>query len=150
MFMNLYNSKISPDGEETERMRLVCFEAIWSCIIGNSANETLFMQLDGVYKILDILVNEKSKKVQRHLLGAFLDLLENPKARSHALEWRYNEAISEKKSVVNLLVQMWKNEEKDIACKFYNFPWSDALNDKLRRRPKPNGIHKGIGISASW
>jgi hypothetical protein len=96
---------------------LVCFEAIWTCIVGNSANETLFMQLDGVYKILDILAKERSQKVQRHLLGAFLDLLENPKARSHALEWRYNECPSEKKSVVNLLVQLWKNEEKYIACR---------------------------------
>lgn len=70
--------------------------------------------------MLDILSEESSKKVHRHLLGAFLDLLENPKARSHALEWKYVDAHEEeKKSLVNLLIKLWREEEKALGCKYF-------------------------------
>ena len=46
-------------------------------------------------------------------MGCALDLLENPKARSHILEWR--SVVNESRGIAHLLIDMW-NEEEQMLC----------------------------------
>jgi hypothetical protein len=68
-----------------------------------------------MYMMLDLLEKVQSELIKRHLLGCMLDLLENPKARSHAMEWR--SPRNERKSIANLLIEMWNTEERKLGGK---------------------------------
>ncbi|KAI9346986.1 armadillo-type protein [Obelidium mucronatum] len=102
----------SADPKETDSVILAAVECIWGSICGSGANEACFFACDGLFAMLDLL--PKSSYVsQRHILGALLDLLENPKARSHILEWRSSE--NEQRGVVNLLIKLWTLEEQRMG-----------------------------------
>ncbi|KAJ3088135.1 hypothetical protein HK102_009483 [Quaeritorhiza haematococci] len=71
----------------------------------------LFQKLFGVFLLLDLL--ESLKSLSGHVLGCMLDLLENPKARPHVLEWKRKRA--ENAGIGQLLVELWMSEERNLG-----------------------------------
>ncbi|KAJ1552424.1 hypothetical protein HK096_000231, partial [Nowakowskiella sp. JEL0078] len=56
------------------------------------------------------LLGYESRLIQQHVFGCLLDLMENPIARLHLLEWR----SKDKKKIFNLLIQLWNQEEMKL------------------------------------
>ncbi|KAJ3070178.1 hypothetical protein HDU98_006795 [Podochytrium sp. JEL0797] len=102
----------SADPKETESVILSAVECIWGSICGSGTTEASFFAADGIFALLDLL-SKSSYIGQRHILGCLLDLLENPKARSHVLEWRSVE--DEQKGIANFLITLWNTEEQRLG-----------------------------------
>ncbi|ORY47739.1 ARM repeat-containing protein [Rhizoclosmatium globosum] len=102
----------SADPQETESVILAAVECIWGSICGHGPNEANFFASDGIFALLDLL-SKSSYVSQRHILGCMLDLLENPKARSHVLQWRSVE--DEQKGIANFLIKLWNSEEQRLG-----------------------------------
>lgn len=105
----------SPDQEETDKVVIAAADCIWEAVAGNRANEDTFLEQNGVFFILEALEQSKSMRIQKHLLGCLLDLLENPKTRAHILEWRSDSNSS--CTVASTLISLWKMEEKSLGGK---------------------------------
>ena len=105
----------SSDKKEQGSLHFAAVECVWGTVCGNGTNESIFFQHGGIFSLLDLL-EDSSSTLRRHALGCSLDLLENPKARFHLLEWRTKS--SEKKGLANLLIMFWRQEEKSLGvCK---------------------------------
>ncbi|KAI8607701.1 armadillo-type protein [Chytriomyces sp. MP71] len=102
----------SADPKETEGVLIAAVECIWGSVCGNAINEMTFFSADGIFALMD-LIPKASYILQRHILGCILDLLENPKARSHVLEWRSHE--DEQKGVAHMLIHLWNVEETRLG-----------------------------------
>ena len=94
-------------------MVVAAADCIWESVAGNKANEDAFLEHNGVFTILEALEATQSKKIQKHLLGCLLDLLENPKTRAHVLEWRSGSKNT--RTVASVLIALWNAEEKALG-----------------------------------
>ena len=103
----------SPDPKEKSNVLLAALECVWEAVVGRRTNEEIFLENQGMFIILEVLEKTSEADIKRHLLGTMLDLLENPKARSHVLEWR--SAFDDLKGIGNLLVSLWNVEEKSLG-----------------------------------
>ncbi|KAI9333936.1 armadillo-type protein [Zopfochytrium polystomum] len=102
----------SPDLAEKEAVILASIECVWGAVCGNRNNEKRFFQENGIFYLLNLL-ERSTYVVQRHIMGCLLDILENPKARSHILEWR--SSTCETKGAAHLLVKLWLLEENRLG-----------------------------------
>ncbi|KAJ3346620.1 hypothetical protein HDU83_002823 [Entophlyctis luteolus] len=130
----------SADTKETEAVLLAAVECIWGSICGSSVNEATFFAADGIFALLD-LVAKSSYILRRHILGCLLDLLENPKARSHVLEWR--SSANEQTGVVHLLVSLWNSEETRLGEKVPSGFAGKLIDEKRPLYGKNQTIHEG-------
>ncbi|KAJ3211204.1 hypothetical protein HDU82_006437 [Entophlyctis luteolus] len=128
------------DTKETEAVLLAAVECIWGSICGSSVNEATFFAADGIFALLD-LVAKSSYILRRHILGCLLDLLENPKARSHVLEWR--SSANEQTGVVHLLVSLWNSEETRLGEKVPSGFAGKLIDEKRPLYGKNQTIHEG-------
>ena len=84
------------------RLILATLETVWNCVCGSYTNECIFLELEGVFVLLDLLQTQVDKSEQASrakvankngdslksvILGCLLDLLENPKSLHHAMTW---------------------------------------------------------------
>ncbi|KAJ3274779.1 hypothetical protein HDV01_001982 [Terramyces sp. JEL0728] len=99
------------DPKEKERILLSTVECIWGTICGNFVFENKFLQLDGMFYLLDLLETSTYDN-KRHALGCLLDFLENPKAVLHVLQWRTKENPT--KGIEHLLIGLWNMEEEKL------------------------------------
>ncbi|KAI8811199.1 armadillo-type protein [Cladochytrium replicatum] len=102
----------SADPIEKEAVQLAAVECIWTMVCRCPPNEGLFFDQEGIFFMLD-LVESSSKIVQKHCLGCLLDLLENPKARLHMLEWR---GSVRNRNTATLLIELWNAEEVELGA----------------------------------
>ncbi|KAJ3409452.1 hypothetical protein CcCBS67573_g01272 [Chytriomyces confervae] len=107
-----YLTYSSADPQETEAVLLAAVECVWGSVCGSATNEAAFFSADGIFALMDLIPNA-SYTSQRHILGCLLDLLENPKARSHVLEWRSSK--NEQTGVAHLLIALWNSEERRLG-----------------------------------
>ncbi|KAI9206078.1 armadillo-type protein [Polychytrium aggregatum] len=98
----------SADPQEREAVLFSVIECIWGAVCGDQLNEDAFFKSRGVYLMLDLL-ERSSHTLQQHILGTLLDLMENPKTRMHAMEWRTVADV--KKTLVHFLIDLWQKEE---------------------------------------
>ncbi|KAJ3254234.1 hypothetical protein HK103_007287 [Boothiomyces macroporosus] len=99
------------DPKEKERVLLSTVECIWGTICGNFVFENKFLQLDGMFYLLELL-EMSTYENKRHALGCILDFLENPKAVLHVLQWRTKEKST--KGIEHLLIALWSFEEEKL------------------------------------
>ncbi|KAJ3292855.1 hypothetical protein HK104_004956 [Borealophlyctis nickersoniae] len=122
----------SANPHEEEALLLAAVECIWGAVCGGQANEATFFKNGGIFALLDLL-ESFSVTMKRHTLGCLLDLVENPKARHHLLEWRTNK--NEQRGIGHLLIDLWEAEESKLGV-------PQGVNGMLLSREKPlRGIH---------
>ncbi|XP_072017652.1 cilia- and flagella-associated protein 69-like isoform X2 [Amphiura filiformis] len=92
------------------RLILATVDCIWCCVIGAYMNEDAFLEGQGLFLLLDLL-ETSAKNMHNLLIGCLLDLCENPKSVAHMMAWRGKKDCT----IANLLVQIWREEEKAIG-----------------------------------
>ncbi|KAI8913594.1 armadillo-type protein [Gorgonomyces haynaldii] len=122
----------SADMDETERVILGAVECVWGTICGNLVYEDLFFKSEGIFHLLDLLEGA-TDKMKRHILGCVLDLLENPKAIYHLLQWRTKSSVN--RGIAHLLVEMW-NQEQDRVQAIKGVDGLIPLDEKMVLRGK--------------
>ena len=70
------------------------------------ASQDLFLERGGIPTLLDLL-ESCPPSMQNLVLGALLDLTEDPRAVPHVVTWRGKE----QKTAVSLLISLWRSEE---------------------------------------
>ena len=94
------------------RLILAILDGVWSCVVGSDVNESLFLEMEGVFLLVDLL-QLAPPKLRAPILGAILDLGETPGAIPHLTAWRGNEGIP----LASLLCRVWREEEAAIGVK---------------------------------
>jgi hypothetical protein len=102
----------SPKEEEENRLLVSAIDCLWSLMNGNPEMEEKFMEKRGIFTLLDLLEREETQ-YQSPGLTFFLDLLKNQKVHAHALIWRSKK--DSKKTVAQLLLSIWSQEEKKLG-----------------------------------
>eukprot|EP00795_Rhopilema_esculentum_P014666 gene14666-5755_t len=108
-YLGRYPEKIvSPLGQH--RLMLAAVDCVWSSVVGCFVNETAFLEKEGLFLLLDLL--EVCPENMRNLvLGAILDICENPRALPHVKLWRGKEDCT----VGQLLIKIWRHEEVNLG-----------------------------------
>lgn len=131
----------SSDPAERKQVILATLDCIWESIVGYRRNEEEFFAHNGIYLVLDLLESSQDKHMKRHVLGVMLDILENPRARSHVLEWRMKADIE--KGFGNLLIQLWNQEETELGVEYCEKGFIKNLQCPLRGAQQPR-VHPAI------
>ncbi|VDI03562.1 Hypothetical predicted protein [Mytilus galloprovincialis] len=92
------------------RLLLAAVDCVWCSIIGCYTTEEFFMELEGVFLLIDLL-EVCPKNMHNIILGCLLDLCENPKTQHHVLSWRGKGNCT----AAHLFCEIWRNEEKDMG-----------------------------------
>ncbi|XP_069815620.1 metalloreductase STEAP2 isoform X3 [Dendropsophus ebraccatus] len=117
-------------------------DCVWSCIIGCFSSEDYFLEKEGMFIILDLLeLNLKS--MNNLVLGILVEFCDNPKTLSHITTWRGKSNDTAPK----LLVQLWKQEEEELAVRRDNYgriidakrPLVGQLQEEQEITPMPAG-----------
>jgi len=72
----------------------------------------LFLERGGVPTLLDLL-EKCPPSMQNLVLGALLDLTEDPRAVPHVVTWRGKG----QKTAVSLMIELWRMEEQAMGVK---------------------------------
>ncbi|XP_031441920.1 cilia- and flagella-associated protein 69 [Clupea harengus] len=92
------------------RLILSTVDCVWSCIIGCFTNEDVFLEKEGVFLLFD-LIHSSPMTLHGVVLGALLELCDNPKALTHVHGWRGPGGAS----APHLLLQLWRQEEEMLG-----------------------------------
>jgi mannitol/fructose-specific phosphotransferase system IIA component (Ntr-type) len=103
----------NPNFERQRLIRLAIMNAIWSAVCGCRLNEEAFFEYEGIQKLISLLP-QAERDVKSHILSLILDLLENPKARSHLIAWK----TEQYSNVLVLLLDIWRKEEGTRWCSY--------------------------------
>ncbi|XP_067855032.1 cilia- and flagella-associated protein 69-like isoform X1 [Heptranchias perlo] len=94
------------------RLTLSTVDCIWCCIVGCYTAEDSFLEMGGIFLLLDLL-ESSSRSVHNLILGTLLELCDNPKTTYHINVWRgKNDSTA-----ASLLLQLWRQEEKEMRVK---------------------------------
>ena len=74
--------------------------------------QDLFLERGGIPILLDLL-EQCPPSMQNLVLGALLDLTEDPRAVPHVVTWRGKG----QKTAVSLLIELWRSEEHAMGVK---------------------------------
>ncbi|KAH0549865.1 hypothetical protein KQX54_015414 [Cotesia glomerata] len=86
---------------------------LWSCIIKFSVTIEKFVEMEGLYSILN-LIDQTNHLVQNVYLGLLTDLCLNPHCIPHICTWRSTDKTN---TLISLLIRVWKDEEGRIGVK---------------------------------
>ncbi|XP_067907670.1 cilia- and flagella-associated protein 69-like [Heterodontus francisci] len=108
--------KIDPkkfySGMGYNRLILATVDCIWCCIVGCNTAEDSFLEMGGIFLLLDLL--ESSPKHMRNLiLGTLLELCDNPKTIHHINVWRGKDDCT----AASHLLYLWRQEEREMRVK---------------------------------
>ena len=93
-----------------QKLLLSAVNAIWCCV--SNINHDYFLEQGGIPILLDLL-EKCPPSMQNLVLGAVLDLSEDPKSVPHIVTWRGHG----QKSIVSLLIELWVKEEESLGVK---------------------------------
>ncbi|XP_041039883.1 cilia- and flagella-associated protein 69-like [Carcharodon carcharias] len=94
------------------RLLLSTVDCIWCCIVGCSTAEDSFLEMGGIFLLLDFL-EASSKRMHNLILGTLLELCDNSKTIHHINVWRgKNDSTA-----ASLLLYLWREEEKEMRVK---------------------------------
>ncbi|XP_048380327.1 cilia- and flagella-associated protein 69-like isoform X2 [Stegostoma tigrinum] len=108
--------KIDPNkfysGKGHNKLILATVDCIWCCIVGCYTAEDSFLEMGGIFLLLDLL-EASSKRMHGLILGTLLELCDNPKTISHINVWRGKHDST----AASLLLHLWREEEKEMRVK---------------------------------
>ncbi|XP_038653940.1 cilia- and flagella-associated protein 69-like isoform X2 [Scyliorhinus canicula] len=94
------------------KLILSTVDCIWCCIVGCCIAEDSYIEMGGIFFLLDFL-EESSKRMHNLILGTLLELCDNNKTIHHMNVWRgKNDSTA-----ASLLLHIWKEEEKEMRVK---------------------------------
>ena len=96
-----------------KQLQLAALDATWSCLVGCDLTESAFLELQGVFILLDVL-ERCPPDLHSLTLGILLDLCEGDAALQHALAWQGQTDV--RLNVVHLLLTVWKQACTAIEC----------------------------------
>ncbi|KAJ1100804.1 hypothetical protein NDU88_005879 [Pleurodeles waltl] len=88
------------------RLILSTLDSVWCCVIGCYTAEDYFLEKEGIFILLDLLLLNQSN-MNNVILGILVEFCDNPKTISHLNTWRGNK----NQTTAKLLVQLWRQEE---------------------------------------
>ncbi|XP_048085313.1 cilia- and flagella-associated protein 69-like isoform X2 [Alosa alosa] len=108
-FLKMNSAKFF-SGMGHSKLILSTVDCVWSCIIGCFTNEDVFLEREGIFLLFD-LIHSSPMTMHGVVLGALLELCDNPKALPHVQAWRGPDG----QSAPHLLLQLWRQEEEDLG-----------------------------------
>ncbi|XP_072431980.1 cilia- and flagella-associated protein 69 isoform X3 [Chiloscyllium punctatum] len=108
--------KIDPNkfysGMGHNKLILATVDCVWCCIVGCYTAEDSFLEMGGIFLLLDLL-EASPKRMHSLILGTLLELCDNPKTAYHINVWRGKHDST----AASLLLQLWREEEKQMRVK---------------------------------
>ncbi|XP_072910673.1 cilia- and flagella-associated protein 69-like isoform X2 [Hemitrygon akajei] len=108
--------KIEPmkfySGMGHNKLIVATVDCIWCCIVGCCTTENSFLEMGGIFLLLDLL-ESSSERIHNLILGTLLELCENSKTICHIKVWRgKNDSTAP-----CLLLHLWRHIEKEMRVK---------------------------------
>ncbi|XP_061442850.1 cilia- and flagella-associated protein 69 [Rhineura floridana] len=110
-FMKI-DSKKFYSGLGHNRLLFSALDCLWCCIMGCTILEDYFLEREGLFTLLDLLVLNQ-KNVCNLILGILVEFCDNPKTASHINAWRGKKD----QTAANLLINLWREEEEQMGVK---------------------------------
>ena len=156
---NLLKSQSPPDAstEEVSMLMVSLLDAVWLSIVGNSRNEGIFAECEGIDALLETL--ECSPFLLRGMtLRVFSDLLMNRRLLAFVESWRSSRTM---RSVHQILAHAWMDEEirlgvsrdSGVLCNMWNplnsheWPVDPRLQEPVGNSNAPPGQ---VGAAGSF
>lgn len=95
---------------------LSVLDCLSSSVFGNKRSELHFLDIEGVYVLLDLAENSESS-LKRLSLSAICTILENPRSFQYFVEWSSKKG---NKNASQLLVSLYKDEDKRFGVRYEN------------------------------
>ncbi|XP_059828185.1 cilia- and flagella-associated protein 69-like [Hypanus sabinus] len=108
--------KIEPmkfySGMGHNKLIVATVDCIWCCIVGCCTTENSFLEMGGIFLLLDLL-ESSSERIHNLILGTLLELCENSRTICHIKVWRgKNDSTAP-----CLLLHLWRHIEKEMRVK---------------------------------
>ncbi|XP_053265440.1 cilia- and flagella-associated protein 69 isoform X1 [Podarcis raffonei] len=110
-FMKM-DSKKFYSGLGHNRLLFTALDCLWCCVMGCTILEDYFIEREGLFTLLDLLVLNQ-KNVCNLILGILVEFCDNPKTASHINTWRGKKD----QTAANLLIKLWREEEIQMGVK---------------------------------
>ncbi|KAH0627473.1 hypothetical protein JD844_003213 [Phrynosoma platyrhinos] len=94
------------------RLLFSALDCLWCCIMGCIILEDYFLEKEGIFTLLDLLMLNQ-KNVCNLILGILVEFCDNPKTVSHINAWRGGKG----QTAANLLIKLWRQEEEEMGVK---------------------------------
>ncbi|XP_048367694.1 cilia- and flagella-associated protein 69 isoform X2 [Sphaerodactylus townsendi] len=94
------------------RLLFSTLDCLWCCVMGCTILEDYFLEKEGLFLLLDLLVLNQ-RNVCNQILGILVEFCDNPKAASHINVWRGKK----EQTAANLLIGLWRQEEEELGVK---------------------------------
>jgi len=91
---------------------LAVIDAVWHTVIGNKKSESRFLDVDGLFALMDVL-EVAPELLRSQMLSALADLCENRKAARMFLQWNSPKTM---KGGVKVLLEFWDAEQARNGC----------------------------------
>ncbi|XP_066484602.1 cilia- and flagella-associated protein 69 [Tiliqua scincoides] len=98
------------------RLLFSALDCLWCCIMGCTILEDYFLEKEGLFTLLDLLLLNQ-KHLCNLILGILVELCDNPKTVSHINTWRGKKD----QTAANLLINLWRQEEEEMGVKHDKF-----------------------------
>eukprot|EP00760_Papus_ankaliazontas_P034186 PhM_4_TR7030/c0_g1_i1/m.23816 len=89
----------------------VC-DCVWNCIAGCDAAEAEFLDMDGLFALLNVLADTHDASAQLPILGVLCDLLHSTEAQKEFRQWKSKDGHS---TGVQLLLTFWSQEQDQTS-----------------------------------
>ncbi|XP_053108424.1 cilia- and flagella-associated protein 69-like isoform X2 [Hemicordylus capensis] len=94
------------------RLLFSALDCLWCCVMGCTILEDYFLEREGLFTLLDLLVLNETN-VCNLILGILVEFCDNPKTVSHINVWRGKKD----QTAAHLLINLWRKEEKEMGVK---------------------------------
>ncbi|XP_042331530.1 cilia- and flagella-associated protein 69 isoform X2 [Sceloporus undulatus] len=94
------------------RLLFSALDCLWCCIMGCLILEDYFLEKEGIFTLLDLLMLNQ-KNVCNQILGILVEFCDNSKTVCHINTWRGKKG----QTAANLLIHLWRQEEEDMGVR---------------------------------
>ena len=104
-------------GLRCEQLLLGVLDCLFNAVFGLDIAEENFLQLEGAFLLIDLL-EKVPYQMHQVVLSCLVELSENPRSMQHLLTWRSSNVRAGQSPITlpQLLIQLWKDEEKRMGC----------------------------------
>lgn len=102
----------NPFSSDDEMLLVAVLECCWVTVVGNSTNEDVFLQSNGIDELLATFEMIPTH-LRPQLLAFFSDLLDNPRIAPFVHGWKSLQTL---RSFARLLCAAWIDEEMRLGC----------------------------------
>ena len=91
-------------------------DCLWNTILGSRKNESLFLDNEGMFVLLDFI--EECDPIHKKMaLSSLSYLIENPKALSYFCDWSSNKTMI---NATQLLISIYESEDTKYGVKYHD------------------------------